>query len=162
MQLPSRQSPQSLFDDLSGLFPRFSSGPLNVEGTALLLEKVINQAPDHDIWCAVYDLVTPTTPPITPRVTISSVPDTPHSFGSGTVHNTDEGRKYMDAVIENEMKHHIHLDLLEFFTAFFDSVNGLPHLVDVVFARCWLCDSYMDSKPPAQPLLESLTSDSQL
>ena len=42
----------------------------------------------------------------------------------------------MDPVIENEMKDHIYLDLSAFFDTFFESVDGLPHLVDAVFARC--------------------------
>ena len=128
MQLPSRQSSSSPADLLARCFLHISSGSVNLATTALLLELVITRAPDHDIWSAVYGLVAPATPPRTPCVTASTVPSTPHSFGSGAVHNTDEGRKYMDLVIENEMKDHIYLDIPGFFAAFFDSIDGLPEI----------------------------------
>jgi hypothetical protein len=136
--LSSRHSSTPLTDDLA---PHIASGLLNVEATAVLLERVINHSSDHEVWSAVYNLVRPTTPPTTPRVTVSSVTETPHVHNSGAAYNTDEGRKYMDPVIENEMKDHIYLDVPEFFATFFDSVDGLPLLVDAVFARC---TSYTD------------------
>ena len=58
---------------------------------------------------------------------------TPFQFSSGTLHNTDEARNYMDPVIEND---YIYLDFPAFFESFFDLVDGLPHLVDAVYARC--------------------------
>jgi len=145
MQLPSRQSSAPLVNLLVDYIPHISSGLVDVKATALLLERVVKRAPDHDIWCAVYDLVSPATPPSTPRVAASSVQDTPFTYGSGAIHNTDEGRKYMDSVIKIEMKDHIYLDLPEFFATFFDSVDGLHSLVDAVFARCLQCASYTDT-----------------
>ena len=145
MRLPSRQSSSPLGDLLLRRLPHITSGSVDVEATALLLERVIERAPDHDIWCAVYGLVPPTTPPRTPRITASTVPNTPHFFGSGADHNTEEGRKYMDSVIENEMKDHIYLDIPGFFAAFFDSIDGLPDLVDAVFDRCRQSALYMNT-----------------
>jgi hypothetical protein len=115
---------------------------VDVAATALLLERVIQRAPDHDIWSAVYNLVTPTTPPPAPRVTVSGVADTPFALNSGALHSTKERRKDMDPVIRNDMKDSIYLDVPAFFATFFDSVDGLPHLVDAVLA---LCTSYTDA-----------------
>jgi hypothetical protein len=56
------------------LGPHTLSGVLNVKVGAVLLEKVINHSSDHDIWCAVYDFVSP------PTFTINSVTDTQHVF----------------------------------------------------------------------------------
>ena len=74
---------------------RVSSGQLNFEAIALLLERVISYSPDHDIWCADYDLVTPHTPPLTPRVLVPGINETPFQFSSGALHNTDEGGKLL-------------------------------------------------------------------
>ena len=84
-----------MYDDHLVLGFRVSSGLLNVEAIALLLERVINHSPDHDIWCAVYDLVTPHTPPLTPRVPVTGVNETPPQFSSGALHNTDEAHKLL-------------------------------------------------------------------
>ena len=91
----SRHSSSHLYDDLLVLGFRVSSGLLNVEAIALLLERVISYSPDHDIWCAIYNLVTPHTPPLTPRVLVTGVNETPFKFSSGALHNTDEGRKLL-------------------------------------------------------------------
>ena len=72
-------------------------------------------------------------PPLTPRVPVIGVAETPFQISTGTLHNTDEARNYMDPVIEND---NIYLDLPAFFETFFGSVDGLPHLVDAVYARC--------------------------
>jgi hypothetical protein len=140
--LQSRQSTEPIIDSIALCISQLSSGELNVNATALLLERVIQRAPDHDIWCAVYNLFSPSTPVDTsayqPRqpVTVNRVPDTPFSFKVGSVYNTGESRKYMDTLIKNEMKDHIYLDLPEFFGAFFDSVDNLSGLVDDAFAHC--------------------------
>lgn len=60
--LPSRYSSQLLRDDITTCIQRIPSGGLNVEVTAVLLEKVVKSAADHDIWSAVYGVVTSTTP----------------------------------------------------------------------------------------------------
>ena len=91
--LSSRHSSKPLRYDLAA---HSASALLNIEATALLLERVINHSPDYDIWCAVYDLVTPQTPPLTPRVPVTSVTETPFQFSSGALHNTDEWQHYYD------------------------------------------------------------------
>jgi hypothetical protein len=141
-RLSSRHSLKCLTDELLRVLVSHAfSGFLKVKVGAVLLEKVINHSSDHEIWSTVYDLVSP--PP-----TRFSVTDTQHVFnypsnhgGSEAEYSTDEGRRYMDSVIENEMKDHIYLNVPEFFATFFDSVGGLPQLVDAVFARC---TSYTD------------------
>lgn len=104
---------------------------------ARLVEKVVNRATDSDIWSAAYNIF-PATPPTTPDThhTISGVHDTPFVASSGAIHNTEERRKDMDAVIENELGNHIYLNLPDFFATFFDSVDGLQPLANAVFAEC--------------------------
>jgi hypothetical protein len=53
----------------------------------------------------------------------------------------------MDPVIENEMKDHIYLDVPEFFATFFDSVGGLPHLVDGCFCAVYFIHGPMECIP---------------
>jgi hypothetical protein len=149
--LQSRQSTEPIVDSLALCISQVSSGQLNVNATALLLERVTQQAPDHDIWCAVYNLFSPSTPvdtsapPFQPHVPRSIVLDTPLTFRAGLVHNMDDGREYMDTLIKNEMEDHIYLDVPGFFPAFFDSVDGLQGLVDDAFARCQQINCYMNT-----------------
>jgi hypothetical protein len=55
--LQSRQSTVPVVDSIVFCYTQVSSGQLNVDATAILLERVIQQASDHDIWCAVYNLI---------------------------------------------------------------------------------------------------------
>ncbi|TGZ76650.1 hypothetical protein EX30DRAFT_375309, partial [Ascodesmis nigricans] len=144
-QLPSRSKPGSkLGTDMPNFMADLSSNRRNLEigAIATLLSTFIHEATDDGIWSVVYGLVAPVTPPTTPRATIGSVLDTPIRFSSGSVHNTSESRTYMDGVIRNEIADHIYIDLPDFFTTFFDSVDGLQSLAEAVFTKCRQSGSY--------------------
>jgi hypothetical protein len=108
-RLSSRHSLKCLTDDLLRVLVSHTlSGFLNVKVGAVLLEKVINHSSDHEIWCTVYDFVSPLT------FTINSVTDTQHVFnypsesrnhgGSGAVYCTDEaGRVVASGEDEEEV-----------------------------------------------------------
>src|SRR4051794_35743613 len=64
--LPSPNRRGTLFGDLSRFNSVVDSGDFDLRSTIPLLNKVVDKAPDADIWDAVYGLVTESTPPPRP------------------------------------------------------------------------------------------------
>ena len=65
--LHSRDGHGTLGGDLGTLYSRLDSNQQDVPSVTPLLRKVVNNATDADIWNAVYDLVTQSTPPPKPE-----------------------------------------------------------------------------------------------
>src|SRR3954451_9813357 len=64
--LPSPNRRGTLFGDLSRFNSVVDSGDFDLRSAIPLLNKVVDKAPDADIWDAVYGLVTESTPPPRP------------------------------------------------------------------------------------------------
>lgn len=90
------------------------------------------------LWSVLYDLLIVSARPETPPTVAADqdVLDTPYSFGAGSIHNTDEHRKHMDAVVFDEMKGSIHPDVEECLSTFFHTILGLLSLAGTGLARC--------------------------
>lgn len=98
-----------------------------------MCDTVVSGTLIHDdvaVWSALYDFLIVSARPETPPTVAADqgVLDTPFSFGVGSVHNTNERRKHMDAVIFDEMKGSIYPDVEEFLPTFFHTIPGLLSL----------------------------------
>src|SRR5213083_2265232 len=98
------------------------SNDFNIGSVFFLLSKVIDEAPDADIWGAVYGLVTESTPPPRP---LPCLDGTPVSFNTGSLANTSEYRKHFDGALKDELDSSLHIDIPNLFDTFFGELTNL-------------------------------------
>lgn len=128
--LPSRTRRVNLLEDLGSTV--YSSN-FDITSVVPLLKNVIDNAPDAEIWNAVYDLVTHSTPPPRP---LPNLDQTPISFNTGSFVNSSEYRKQVDEELKFELGSSLHTDLQDFYKTFFGQVSGLEAAAASVFAKC--------------------------
>jgi hypothetical protein len=109
------------------------SGDFDVRLAIPLLNKVLDKAPDADIWDAVYGLVTESTPPPRP---LPYPNQTPISFNTGSLANTSEYRKHIDGALKDELDSSLYIDISNFFDTFFGELTNLESVARVVFKKC--------------------------
>ncbi|KAI9765136.1 MAG: hypothetical protein M1839_005614, partial [Geoglossum umbratile] len=131
--LPSPNGRGTLRTDLLRFTPVVDSGDFDIGSVVPLLNKVIDKAPDADIWGAVYDLITESTPPPRPLLYLDR---TPIIFNTSTSFNTSEHRKYFDNALKDELDSSLYIDILGFFDAFFGEVTNLESVTEAVFRKC--------------------------
>jgi hypothetical protein len=102
IRLPSRNSSKPLADARTSRL-----GIVNVEATAVLLERVTKQESDQDVSCAAYDAMTATAPG-TPRVSAlhSTQSSTRMTTSSGSDMDIGSTRKTMDPKLLAELQGH--------------------------------------------------------
>ena len=108
-----------------------------------LLDHVVKKVPDVEIWRIVLNLVADTTlrsPPFTPRhqatKLISSLKQTPHSYSASRLENTSELERDVDAVLQQELKSSLRLDVPDFVSAIFGHVSRLEKLAKTALDSC--------------------------
>ncbi|KAI9856816.1 MAG: hypothetical protein M1813_008753 [Trichoglossum hirsutum] len=131
--LPSRSGRGTILGDLQRFGSLVDSDDFDAKRVIPLLKEVTRNAPDVDIWDAVYSLVTESTPP--PRLLPYSN-RTPISFNTGSLANTSEYRKYFDGALKDELNSSLYVDVPGFYDTFFGEVTGLQSLAEVVFKKC--------------------------
>ncbi|KAH0562893.1 hypothetical protein GP486_002515 [Trichoglossum hirsutum] len=122
-----------LLGDLSRLVSLVVSNDFDFKPVIPLLNKVVDKAPDVEIWGAVYVLVTQSTP--SPR-SLPYLDRTPISFNTGSLVNTSEYRKHFDGVLKNELDSSLYIDIPDFFDAFFSELTSLELVAEAVFRKC--------------------------
>ncbi|KAI9766363.1 MAG: hypothetical protein M1840_006627 [Geoglossum simile] len=131
--LPSPNGRGVLRDDLLRFFSLVVSNDFNIRSVISLLNKVIDKAPDADIWGAVCDLVTQSTP--LPRP-LPYPNQTPISFNTGSLANTSEYRKHFDGALKDELDSSLYIDIPNFFDTFFGELMNLESVARAVFKKC--------------------------
>ena len=134
-QLLSRSGRGTLWGDLWAFYSRLDSNQQDISSTASLLQKVVNNAPDVEIWDTLYSLVTPTTPPPRP-LPLPNLDQTPISFNTGSIVDSSEHKKQVDKELDYELGGSLHIDLQDFHSTFFGPVSGLETTAASVFAKC--------------------------
>ena len=141
LELRSRTQSGSLFDDITSLSMLISSKSRTPTLAAPLLQLVIKQANDEDIWYSVFDLIdrTQITRPTTPPPSAPALPpfkQTPWSHNTGSLADTAELRSHMDDLLKQELLPSLRLDVSDLQCACFWHVTGLDELAKAVFDRC--------------------------
>ncbi|KAI9767834.1 MAG: hypothetical protein M1839_004335 [Geoglossum umbratile] len=131
--LPSPNGRGVLRDDLLRFFSLVVSNDFNIRSVISLLNKVIDKAPDADIWGVVCDLVTQSTPPPRP---LPYPNQTPISFNTGSLANTSEYRKHFDGALKDELDSSLYIDIPNFFDTFFGELMNLESVARAVFKKC--------------------------
>ncbi|KAI9777129.1 MAG: hypothetical protein M1839_009085 [Geoglossum umbratile] len=131
--LPSPNGRGILLGDLSRFISLVVSNDLDIKSVIPLLNKVVDKAPDADIWDAVYGLVTESTPPPRP---LPYPNQTPISFNTGSLANTSEYRKHFDGALKDELDSSLYIDIPNFFDTFFGELMNLESVARAVFKKC--------------------------
>ena len=137
--LPSPNGYRILLGDLSRFISLVVSNDFNIKSVIPLLNKVVNKAPDADIWDAVYGLVTESMPLPRPLLYPNK---TPISFNTGSLANTSEYRKHFDGTLKDELDSSLHIDIPNFFDTFFGELTNLESVARGVFKK------YQENKNP--------------
>lgn len=119
--MPSVSGRKNLFSDLLRLNSAISSDDFNVEQLVPLLTVVLNNEPDEVIWDHVYNAVTEHTPP--PR-SLPFLGQTPYLHNTSSFVNSSEHRKYVDAVLKEELGS-LFVGVPDFYKAFFGDIENL-------------------------------------
>ncbi|KAL2005522.1 hypothetical protein VTN00DRAFT_2733 [Thermoascus crustaceus] len=130
-QLRSRSTTGVLRDDLVRYAPSIVAGTYNRESVITLCERAVGLASDTEIWNAVYDLVTETTPPRP----LPFLGQTPISRNTSSLYNSSEFRRYTNNVLREELGS-IYVGIPGFYDAFFGGVEGLEAAGAAVFGKC--------------------------
>jgi Fungal protein kinase len=131
--LPSPNGRGILLSDLLRFASLVVSDDFDIKLVIPLLNKVVDEAPDADIWGAVYGLVTESTPPPRP---LPYLDRTPISFNTGSLANTSEYRKHFDGALKDELDSSLYIDIPGFFDTFFGELTSLESVAEAVFRKC--------------------------
>lgn len=132
--LPSKSGPRTLRDDLRKIGSAVSADKFDLDRVQPLLKVVLHdQGNDLHIWDAVYEAITESTPP--PRLITSSLQQTPWRRNTSSFANTSEYRRYVDAVLKEELGP-MYAGLRGFYDAYFGGVEGLFIAAEAIFKRC--------------------------
>ncbi|KAL9019595.1 MAG: hypothetical protein Q9185_003137 [Variospora sp. 1 TL-2023] len=141
--LLSRIGTGPLSGDIGTLYGRLSSNQEHARHVGPLIELVLHDAKDRDIWTAVFDLVArtrptpqPTTPPPSHPSFTSSFRQTPWSFNTGGFEDTSEYRKQVDGPLTQELLPSLRIDIPDFVDAVFGCVPQLEELAETIFGLC--------------------------
>ncbi|RMD42513.1 hypothetical protein DV735_g2633, partial [Chaetothyriales sp. CBS 134920] len=127
-------SGRTLFSELSRLNTAITSDDFNLDRIQPLLRSALASKPDDTlIWKLVYDAVTESTPP--PRLTASSLQQTPWLRNTSSFANSSEHRKYVDGVLKEELGP-MYVGLPNFHDTYFGGVADLQTASQAFFEQC--------------------------
>ncbi|KAI1914079.1 hypothetical protein LOZ58_005138 [Ophidiomyces ophidiicola] len=134
--LQSRTSSQDVASELADLFVRLRRGDFNYNHYRPLVQLVLEDSPDIDIWKAVLDLIDNATQAA--RVTPSpraapSTAQTPKSYNTSGLVNSSEYQKNIDPVLKHELLGQLHSDVDGFLDAFFGDLDDGRPIAQPVF-----------------------------
>ncbi|KAI1475699.1 hypothetical protein F4774DRAFT_421343 [Daldinia eschscholtzii] len=126
--LPSCRGQGTLRNNLYGVPMNFDSSHFRS-----LLAAIIGKKPDEEIWTHVYQAVAEYTPP--PRPIASSLEQTPWLHNMSSFVNSCEYRKYVEAVLKEELGP-MHVGLPNFYETYFGGIAGLDTAAEAIFNSC--------------------------
>lgn len=135
--LPSTMATGFLHGEILSLLVRLTSGDVEIEQITRLVNYVITQVDDIQVWTEVYNVIVrtkpvqPTTPPRPALSFPSSFKQTPWSFNTNFV-DSSELRKDIDPILRNELDDSLTIDHPEFMHAFLGKVTRLDEIVDII------------------------------
>ncbi|KAL2041528.1 hypothetical protein N7G274_005910 [Stereocaulon virgatum] len=147
--LRSKTRNGNIVSELSTLVGRVQNGDFNYEHYRVLSRLVIKEAPDVDIWNAVFDLISThsrITPPPSRTSFTSSFQQTPWSFNTGSFADASEHRRQVDNALREELLPTLRIDVPDFIPAVFGHISRLDELAEKVFDQCQKKDTRLYTK----------------
>jgi hypothetical protein len=120
LDLRSKTGSEDIASELSALFRRIRKGNFIYEHYRALSRLVVKQAPDVDIWNAVFDLITTvsrTTPPTSIPVSFDG---TPITSSSASQQGGEQTQKLVEGRIFEEIRGCTHQNVEGFFSKYFE------------------------------------------
>ncbi|KAJ8067854.1 hypothetical protein OCU04_003445 [Sclerotinia nivalis] len=131
--LPSRISNEDLRHDLAGAYSRVHSKSFDCNRIKPLLNAVLFNKPDQEIWEEGYNALTEYTPPL--RTIVSALQQTPNTHITSSVVNSSEHRGDVDRLLNIELDK-IHVDVPQIWEKFFGNVEKLETTSRAFFEKC--------------------------
>ncbi|KAL1856459.1 hypothetical protein Daus18300_010726 [Diaporthe australafricana] len=131
--LSSRGKGKNLFSDLSKFNATVNSDHFDFDYIRPLLDAVLTDKADNEIWDQVYAAVTESTPP--PRPTASSLQETPWLRNTSSFANSSEHCKYMNDVLKEKLGF-MYVGLRNFDRTYFGNVADLESASEAFFKQC--------------------------
>jgi len=131
--LRSTSGSKNLFSDLLRLSSAVNSDDFEVDRLIPLLTAVLNNECDEVTWDHVYIAVTEHSPP--PPRSLPFLGQTPYLHNTSSFVNSSEHRKYVDAVLKEELGS-LFVGVPDFYKAFFGDIENLEEAGIAVFRRC--------------------------
>ncbi|PQE24982.1 serine threonine- kinase Sgk2 protein [Rutstroemia sp. NJR-2017a BVV2] len=131
--LPSRNGYGTLLRDLSGHITLLDSNNFDIISSIPLVERVINNVPDVEIWNAVFDLVARTsTNDITPPTAFeNAIFDTPLRSSSASQRGTEQTHDEVDQRILEELIGRVYYDVGGFYERYFEGKSWTNNTRDI-------------------------------
>ena len=138
--LRSKSGSGDLASELSALFRRVRSGHLNYQQYRPLILLVIKNAPDIDIWNAVFDLIrsiSQTTPPTSIpslKSVQTSIYGTPRVRSSASFRDSQQTRNIIRTPVLEELSGRTFVDVKQFYTKYFENKEW-SKTADLIFEK---------------------------
>jgi hypothetical protein len=132
--LPSRIGDRTLSGDLAALYTRVDSNRLGVLSFTTLVKQIVNNAPDVEIWRAVFELVARTTSPkaITPPTALENTTfETPFRHSSASQRGTEQIHDEVDQRILEELTGRVYYDVGRFYRRYFEGKSWMNNARDM-------------------------------
>lgn len=110
-----------------------ASRDFDIDRIRPLLDAVLADKPDSQIWDHVYTAVTESTPP---RLITSSLQQTPSLRNTSSFVNSSEHRKYVGDVLKEELGGALYVGLRDFEQTYFGDVVDLETVSEAFFEQC--------------------------
>ena len=119
--------------DLFSLGSKVGSSDFDIKSTIPLVGLVVNNAPDVEIWSAVFDLVAHTSPKtITPPTAFEkAVFDTPLRSSSASQRGVEQTHDEVDQRIVEELAGRVYYDVGGFFERYFEGKSWTNNARDI-------------------------------
>ncbi|KAF7877418.1 hypothetical protein EAF04_001095 [Stromatinia cepivora] len=131
--LPSRITNGNLRHDLAGALYRVGIKSFDCNRIKPLLNAVLSNKPDQEIWEQVYEALTESTPP--PRSIASVYQQTPSTHITSSVVNSSEYWEDVDSLLNQELDR-IYVDVPQIHEKFFWGVEKLETTSQAFFEKC--------------------------
>ncbi|KAI1825468.1 hypothetical protein F4861DRAFT_537932 [Xylaria intraflava] len=130
---PSKTNRGTLRDDLLRVISAVASDNFDFDRIKPLLNALLVNTSDSEIWKLVYNAVFESTPP--PRPVVSSLLQTPLRHNTSSLANSSEQREYMDRALKAELGP-IYVGLHKFHETYFGAVVDLEKASKAFFNQC--------------------------
>ncbi|KAE8151976.1 hypothetical protein BDV25DRAFT_80775 [Aspergillus avenaceus] len=129
---PSVNSRENLLSDVLRFTSAIYSDDFDTEKLIPLLSAIVNKESDVIIWSKIQAVLIESTPPPKP---LPFLAQTPYLHTTSSFVNSSEQRKYVDAVLKEELRS-IYVGVEGFYEAYFGGIDGLDEEGATVLQKC--------------------------